>query len=72
METNQLPLFAERVFIGFPKTADEFIKQHSFKDEKKLYTDGSDLIPVSRVEQMLNHYFHYFLEKENEDGKEVH
>ena len=55
--------------MDFPKTVDEFIKQYSFKDKKEIYTNGSNLIPVFRVEQMLNHYFHFacfpdFLEKE--------
>lgn len=55
--------------MDFPKTVDEFLKHYSFKDKKELYTNGSDLIPVFRVEQMLNHYFHYFFEKERTSGE---
>lgn len=62
-------MFAERAYMGFPKTVDEFLKQYSFKDKKELYTNGSDLIPVFRVEQMLNHYFHYFLERGRTSGE---
>jgi predicted RNA-binding Zn-ribbon protein involved in translation (DUF1610 family) len=41
----------------FPKTADEFIEQYSFKDEKQEYTNGAELIAVFRVKQMMEHYF---------------
>ena len=39
----------------FPKTFDEFEKQYAFTDESKIYTNGSRLIPVFRVEQWLEH-----------------
>jgi hypothetical protein len=44
--------------MTFPKTADEFIEQYSFKDEKQEYTNGAELIPAFRVKQMMEHYFH--------------
>lgn len=34
----------------------EFIKSYSFKDKEEIYTNGSDLVPVFRVEQMLEMY----------------
>lgn len=34
----------------------DFIKKYSFKDEKEIYTNGADLIPVFRVEQAWEHY----------------
>ena len=43
--------------MTFPKTADEFIEQCSFEDSKQEYTNGSKLMPVFRVEQMLEHYY---------------
>lgn len=43
--------------MTFPKTADDFIKQYSFKDEKQEYTNGAELISVFRVKQMMEHYF---------------
>ena len=43
--------------MTFPKTADEFIEQYSFKDEKQEYTNGAELIPVFRVKQMMEHFF---------------
>lgn len=35
----------------------DFIKAYSFKDKEEIYTNGSDLVPVFRVEQMIDHYF---------------
>ena len=42
--------------MNYPDSAMEFIKSYSFKDEKEIYTNGSGLIPVFRVEQMIEHY----------------
>ena len=42
--------------MGFPKTIQEFIEGHSFKDSDEVYTNGAELIPVFRVEQALEHY----------------
>lgn len=33
----------------------EFLKSYSFKDIEELYTNGSELIPVFRVEQLIEH-----------------
>lgn len=43
--------------MNFPKTADEFIEQYKFADTKQEYTNGAELIPVFRVQQMMEHYF---------------
>ena len=43
--------------MTFPETAYEFIKQHIIVDKKHEYTNGAELIPVFRVEQMLEHYY---------------
>lgn len=43
--------------MSFPETPEEFVKQYSFQDKKEEYTNGSELIPVFRVEQMIDHYF---------------
>lgn len=43
--------------MSFPDTVEEFIEQYSFKDEKQIYTNGSVLLPVFRVKQMIDHYF---------------
>ena len=40
----------------FPKNPFDYLKQYSFKDDKKVYTNGSDLIPSFRVETMLVYY----------------
>lgn len=42
--------------IEFPNNPMEFIKAHSFKDSDEVYTNGSELVPVYIVEQMLEHY----------------
>lgn len=41
----------------FEKTWEEFLEKHSFKDKERLYTNGANLIPAFRVEQMVEHYF---------------
>lgn len=40
----------------FPEDYKEFIDSYSFKDKQEVYTNGSELIPVFRVEQMMDHY----------------
>lgn len=36
---------------------EEFIETYCFIDKEQIYTNGSKLIPVFRVEQMLDHYY---------------
>lgn len=43
--------------MEFPETIEEFIEQYSFKDKEQIYTNGSVLMPVFRVKQMIDHYF---------------
>ena len=38
-------------------TPEEFIEVYSFIDRKQIYTNGSKLIPVFRVEDMLEYYY---------------
>jgi len=40
----------------FPKNPFDYLKQYSFKDDEKVYTNGSKLIPSFRVETMLVYY----------------
>lgn len=42
--------------MNFPENPLDFIKQYSFKDKEEVYTNGSELISVFRVEQMIEHY----------------
>lgn len=37
----------------FPETFEGFAKEYGFKDDKEVYTNGSDLIPIFRVKQWL-------------------
>lgn len=39
--------------MQFPETFEEFAKEFGFKDDKEVYTNGSDLIPIFRVKQWL-------------------
>lgn len=41
--------------MEFPETFEEFAKEYGFKDDKEVYTNGSDLIPIFRVKQWLEH-----------------
>lgn len=41
--------------MKFPETFEEFAKEYGFKDNKEVYTNGSDLIPIFRVKQWLEH-----------------
>lgn len=41
--------------MDFPDTFDEFAKDYGFKDRYKVYTNGSELIPIFRVKQWLEH-----------------
>ena len=42
--------------MKFPENWKNFLEEYSFLDSKKTYTNGSKLIPVFRVEQMVEHY----------------
>ena len=42
--------------MTFPKTIDEFLESYQFVDRKEIYTNGSELIQVFRVQQALDHY----------------
>lgn len=41
--------------MDFPETFEEFAKEYGFKDDKEVYTNGIDLIPIFRVKQWLEH-----------------
>lgn len=41
--------------MDFPNTFEEFAKDYGFKDKDEVYTNGSELIPVFRVRQWLEH-----------------
>lgn len=49
---DQLPCGEQ---MDFPNTFDEFAKDYGFRDKKEIYTNGSELIPVFRVKQWLEH-----------------
>jgi len=41
--------------MEFPKDWHEFLKSYQFIDTKEIYTNGIELIPVFRVEQLIEH-----------------
>lgn len=42
--------------MNFPNAWRKFLQEYSFKDKEQIYTNGSELIPVFRVEQMIEQY----------------
>ena len=43
--------------MEFSNTIWEFLLDNSFKDDEKIYTNGSLLIPTFRVKQAIEHYY---------------
>jgi len=41
--------------MDFSSTFDEFAKEYGFTDTEQIYTNGSELIPIFRVKQWLEH-----------------
>lgn len=41
--------------MTFPATFDEFAEQYKIVDNEEIYTNGSELIPIFRVKQWLEH-----------------
>lgn len=41
----------------FPKDWEDFMRMYAFKDNEQVYTNGSELIQVLRVKQMIERYF---------------
>ncbi|MFQ9515379.1 MAG: DUF551 domain-containing protein [Eubacterium sp.] len=42
--------------MSYPKNPIDFIKGYAFKDKKGIYTNESELVPLFRVKQMIDHY----------------
>lgn len=42
--------------MNYPDRIDDFLLSYCFKDDKEIYTNGSTLIPVFRVQQALEYY----------------
>ena len=41
--------------MTFPEDWRDFLRDYSFRDSEEVYTNGSELIPVFRVEQLIEH-----------------
>lgn len=41
--------------MTFPETFEEFAKSYKIVDSKQVYTNGTELIPIFRVKQWLEH-----------------
>ena len=55
IEALSEPTKTEPTRMEFPNTFDEYANEYGFKDDKEIYTNGSELIPVFRVKQWLEH-----------------
>lgn len=42
--------------MTFPKRWEDFLHEYEFEDARRIYTNGSRLIPSFRVKQMMEHY----------------
>ena len=42
--------------MNFPKRWKDFLHDYEFEDARRIYTNGSKLIPSFRVKQMMEHY----------------
>ena len=42
--------------MNFPKRWENFLHDYEFEDARRIYTNGSILIPSFRVKQMMEHY----------------
>lgn len=40
----------------FPENWEQFLRDYEFEDARRIYTNGSRLIPSFRVRQMMEHY----------------
>ena len=43
--------------MQFPPSWEDFAEQYSITDSEEVYTNGSKLVPLFRVHQMVKHYF---------------
>ena len=53
--------------MNYPDSPIDFIKQYSFSDKQRVYTNGSELISVFRVGQMIEHYMSDFTPQQIKD-----
>ena len=42
--------------MNFPERWEDFLHDYEFEDARRIYTNGSRLIPSFRVKQMMDHY----------------
>lgn len=43
------------VMMNFPKTVDEFMEMYKIVDTDKVYTNGTELVPIFRMKQWFEH-----------------
>ena len=41
--------------MTFPKTVDEFMEQYKIVDSDEVYTNGTELVPIFRMNQWFEH-----------------
>ena len=55
--------------MKFPDTIEEFLEQYGFIDKERIYTNGSELIPVFRVKQAFEYYNRLAYDEGYSDGE---
>ena len=54
--------------MRYPKDPMEYIRQFAFRDWLERYTNGLELVPLFRVEEMIEHYM---AKKAEEDDAQI-
>ena len=44
--------------MGFPKSVEEFMEEYKVVDTEHVYTNGTELVPIFRMEQWFEHLRH--------------
>ena len=44
--------------MQFPKTVEEFMEEYKVVDTEHVYTNGTELVPIFRMEQWFEHLRH--------------
>ena len=56
MDVREKAVMRMADMMNFPKRWEDFLHDYEFEDARRIYTNGSRLIPSFRVKQMMEHY----------------
>ena len=54
--------------MTYPNNLMDFIREYSFRDKEEIYTNGAELVPVFRVEQMIEYYIPHRIHKHTNEN----